>query len=247
MTHDNTPTLDGTAEANSTVTLYDGSTSLGSALVNSSGSWSFTPSTVSDGGHSFTATATDEAGNTSAASAALAVTIDTAAPMVHPPSNISVNATSPAGAVVSYGVSVTDVGSPGLVATCTSALTAGLASGSTFPIGTTTMTCTAQDAAGNSSATGTFTIAVQSASQQVTNLETKVQNVRLDPPTRRNLVRILQNAQSAITKGDIVGACDKLTSFSSQVQAQAGKKLAQATANDLITDAQRIKQVLGCS
>ena len=38
------------------------------------------PPRLADGGHSFTATATDAAGNTSAASAALSVTVDTAAP-----------------------------------------------------------------------------------------------------------------------------------------------------------------------
>ena len=60
--------------------VYDGATLLGSATANGSGAWSYTTGALSDGGHSLTATATDAAGNTSAASAALSVTVDTAAP-----------------------------------------------------------------------------------------------------------------------------------------------------------------------
>ena len=71
ITSDNTLTLTGTAEANSTVKVYDGATLLGSATANGSGAWSYTTGALSNGAHSLTATATDAAGNTSAASAAL--------------------------------------------------------------------------------------------------------------------------------------------------------------------------------
>ena len=57
--------LTGTAEANSTVKVYDGTTLLGSATANGSGAWSYTTSPLSNGPHAFTATATDAAGNTS--------------------------------------------------------------------------------------------------------------------------------------------------------------------------------------
>ena len=72
--------MTGTAAANSTVRVYDGATLLGTVTANGSGAWSFTTAALADGAHSFTATATDAAGNTSAASTALSVTIDTAAP-----------------------------------------------------------------------------------------------------------------------------------------------------------------------
>ena len=81
ITNDNTLTLTGTADANATVKVYDGATLLGSAVANGSGAWSFTTGTLSNAAHSFTATATDAAGNTGAASTALAVTIDTTAPV----------------------------------------------------------------------------------------------------------------------------------------------------------------------
>jgi hypothetical protein len=81
ITNVNVLTLTGTAEANSTVNVYDGVTLLGSATANGTGSgaWSITAATLTDGTHHFTATDT-VSGVTSAKSAALAVTVDTAAP-----------------------------------------------------------------------------------------------------------------------------------------------------------------------
>src|SRR5439155_15522836 len=80
ITNDNTLTLTGTAAANSTVSVYDGTTLLGTATPNGSGAWSFTTGTLADASHSFTAKATDAAGNTGAASTVLGVTVDTVAP-----------------------------------------------------------------------------------------------------------------------------------------------------------------------
>ncbi len=80
ITNDSTLTLTGAAEANSTVKVYDGATLLGSTAANGSGAWSYTTAALGNGAHSLTATATDAAGNTGAASTALAVTVDTTAP-----------------------------------------------------------------------------------------------------------------------------------------------------------------------
>ncbi len=80
VTNDNTLVLTGTAEAGSTIQVYDGATLLGTATANGSGAWSFATATLTDGAHSFAAKATDAAGNTGSMSAALPVTVDTAAP-----------------------------------------------------------------------------------------------------------------------------------------------------------------------
>ncbi|HMM88335.1 Ig-like domain-containing protein [Bradyrhizobium sp.] len=79
ITNDNTLTLSGTAAANSTVKVFDGSTQVGTATANASGAWSLTTSTLANGGHSLTATATNS-GGTSSASTTLSVTVDTVAP-----------------------------------------------------------------------------------------------------------------------------------------------------------------------
>jgi gliding motility-associated-like protein len=81
ITNVTTPVFTGTAEAGSTVTLYDtdGTTVLGTAIA-TGGNWSITASTLTPGAHTITAKATDAAGNTGVASSGLNVTIDTTSP-----------------------------------------------------------------------------------------------------------------------------------------------------------------------
>ena len=67
--------LNGTAEANSTVTVYDGATKLGTVVASGSGAWFYETGTLATGSHSLTATATDTAGNVSPASSAASANI----------------------------------------------------------------------------------------------------------------------------------------------------------------------------
>jgi hypothetical protein len=106
-----------------------------------------------------TFTATDDAGNTSASCSFTVRVNDTQAPAITCPGNITV--TTPVGsctAVVNYTVTASD-NCPGV----TMQLLAGLASGSAFPIGVTTVTWRATDAAGNLSAPCSFTVTVTDA------------------------------------------------------------------------------------
>jgi Tol biopolymer transport system component len=74
--------VSGTAEANSTVKLFEGALSKGTARADASGKWSVTLSGVTDGSHSYLAQATDVAGNTSAPSSTRTVIVDTTKPKV---------------------------------------------------------------------------------------------------------------------------------------------------------------------
>src|SRR5262249_49173696 len=80
LTNDPTLHLTGTAAASAVVEIFDGSTSLGTATAGTDGAWVFDTNALGDGPHSLTAVATDEAGNASAASSTLTVTVDTEAP-----------------------------------------------------------------------------------------------------------------------------------------------------------------------
>ncbi|MCH7373184.1 Ig-like domain-containing protein [Aeromonas sp. MR16] len=82
ITNDTTLIINGTAEANSSVQVFRDGVSIGTTTANGSGNWSFdhTGTTLAQGNYNFTAQATDVAGNVSAVSAALPVTIDTTAP-----------------------------------------------------------------------------------------------------------------------------------------------------------------------
>ncbi|EBS6870066.1 BapA prefix-like domain-containing protein [Salmonella enterica] len=83
ITNDNRPTLNGTAEAGSVVSIYDGNTLLGVTSANAGGVWSFTPATeLNDGTRTLTVTATDPAGNISPATSGFTIVVDIVAPTV---------------------------------------------------------------------------------------------------------------------------------------------------------------------
>ncbi|MFA5801870.1 MAG: HYR domain-containing protein [Thermoleophilia bacterium] len=104
------------------------------------------------GSTTVTCSATDAAGNTG--TAALTVTVaDTTAPAVTTSGNVTVEAIGPSGAVVYFTSGATDIVDGTDLTSCTPA------SGSTFPLGSTTVTCSASDGAGNTG-TGTLTVTV---------------------------------------------------------------------------------------
>ncbi len=79
ITNDSTPNITGTCDPSVTIEIFEGVTSLGTAVATVGGTFSVTVSSLSDGTHSLTATAMDGTG-TSAASSAFSVIVDTAAP-----------------------------------------------------------------------------------------------------------------------------------------------------------------------
>jgi O-glycosyl hydrolase len=98
--------------------------------------------------------ATDAHGNTGTASFTVTVT-DTTRPIVTVPANAIVEATGPAGAAFSFSTSATDnIDGPLAIVICNPV------NGATFPLGTTTVTCTATDAHGNAG-TNSFTVTVR--------------------------------------------------------------------------------------
>jgi Bacterial Ig-like domain/PAP2 superfamily len=77
-----TPTITGTGEVGSIVTLLDGIQQVGQATVGSNGTWQVITTSLTDGQHQLTAKQTDIAGNISSVSPALAIQIDTTAPVL---------------------------------------------------------------------------------------------------------------------------------------------------------------------
>lgn len=114
------------------------------------------------GDYIITATTTDNGGGvydmsgstfTLHVTAAPVVVIDTDAPVLSLPANMTVEATSAAGRTVTYTASASDVSPASPTVTCTPA------SGTTFPLGLTTVNCSATDAA-NNTANGSFNVTV---------------------------------------------------------------------------------------
>ena len=100
-----------------------------------------------------TCTATDDFGNTTIATRSFTVT-DTVAPVLSV-SSVTTEATSEAGAVVTLPVTATDT------VDATPTITCSPASGTTFAIGVTLVSCVAVDDSGNASPAATFTVTVQ--------------------------------------------------------------------------------------
>jgi HYR domain/GEVED domain/Secretion system C-terminal sorting domain len=155
----------------------------GSGTVSVPASGSFFPV----GTTTVTSTATDGAGNTATCTFTVRVN-DTQAPVITCPANITVTtAVGSCVAPVTYAVTATD-NCPGV----TTALTAGLASGASFPIGVTTVTHRATDAAGN----------ITSCSFTVTVLDGQLPVISAQPANRT--VCTGTNAAFSVTSSNAV-------------------------------------------
>ncbi len=108
--------------------------------------------TLALGAHTVSCSATDDAGNTGSGSF-VATVVDTTPPTVIVPVDIVSEATSAAGASVTFATSASDLVSGSVPTTCTPA------SGTTFALGAKTVSCSATDGAGNTG-TETFQVSV---------------------------------------------------------------------------------------
>ena len=112
--------------------------------------------------------ATDEAGNEATGSFNVIVQDTTPPELTLPSAPPAAEATSPQGAAVTYeAATATDLVDGEVEATCEPA------SGSTFPLGTTPVNCTATDAAGNE-ATGSFNVIVQDTIKPVIEITSTI-------------------------------------------------------------------------
>lgn len=164
-------------------------------------------------------TAVDTAGNSSSATQTITV-VDTTPPALQGLANRLVEATSAAGATVSFSVTATDSADAAPVFTCSPA------PGNTFPIGTTTVNCTARDASGNSSS-GSFTITVQDTTPPALAVPADI-TVILNTPLSASAVQAFLNGALA---SDSVDAAVS-TSFTTPSLDTVGPKLVTFTAVD---------------
>jgi hypothetical protein len=160
------------------------------------------------------------------------------------PADLPVNASSPKGAVVTY-TSPTVVDESGDSSTASVSCTP--ASGSTFAIGTTKVTCTASDSDDtNSPVSGSFTVTVKGAAAQVSDLINTVNSYHLSSSLQNALDNKLKDTLTAINAGQTTTACSELTDFSGYVQSHTGKGLTSSQATQLIAAAKQVQAVLGC-
>jgi Nidogen-like/HYR domain len=178
--------------------------------------------------------AADAAGNDATGTFTVHV-VDTTGPAIAPHDDLTVAATSPGGAAVTYTAPAASDMVDGTVG-----VTCSPASGGTFAIGNTTVTCTASDQRGNSTSSR-FRVTVTGALGQLQAL--------LDWATAGNVgpgSSIPDKLRDAIADLGTDEVCGDLRALDNEARAQTGKKLNQAQAARIRGDVARIRAVLGC-
>jgi hypothetical protein len=188
-------------------------------------------------------TATDDANNTSSCDQTITVN-DNEPPTITCPSNIVLEPTCPTGAVGTYTAPVGQDNCPG----ATTALTAGQASGSVFPIGTTTVTYTVTDAS-NNTASCSFTVKVKTVLETLDDLRASVAaNTQLNGTQKNGLLGKLDAAKQHIQNNNQNGACSKLADFVNSVQGFISHgDISASTGNAWISTANHIRNAIGCT
>ena len=189
VTVPNTITVEATSAAGSTVSFTVTATdaedgALTPVVTPASGS------TFPVGTTTVNASATDSAGATTTNSFQIIVR-DTTAPVITVPSTITAEATGQSGAAVSFTVSATDLVSGAVAPTVVPA------SGSVFPLGTTTVTATATDGVGNI-ATNAFQVVVQHT---------------VAPVAGAGSLHTIRNQQATLAVADLLAVCGEPNAY----------------------------------
>jgi hypothetical protein len=189
-----------------------------------------------------TYSATDAHGNTGSATQVVTV-VDNTAPVISCPANIVLEPSCPTGAIATYST-------PTATDNCgvqSVNRTAGLASGSVFPIGTTTVTHLATDIYGNTSSCS-FTVTVLTPQAVINNLIAAVNASSLTGTQKNGLLAKLNAALSAINGGQTNIACNKLSEFVNNVGTLVSHgDLTAATGNAWINSANKVRNTIGCT
>ncbi len=189
----------------------------GSTTANTNGTVTYTPDPGFAGVDTFTYTAFDEQAESNVATVTITVD-DITAPVLDLPADIVTEATSPDGAVVDFTVTATDDSDLAPVVACVPA------PGTLFPLGETTVECTATDESGNSSA-GSFLVTVEVGPATFDGFAALVEDLELPGGTGRSILAKIDAAQAFFGAGDIDGAVSKLRDVIRFANAQYGKKL----------------------
>ncbi len=189
-----------------------------------------------------TCVAMDSAGNTAQCQFDITVR-DAEAPEIECPPNQQVRTDSVEGTVVSYpSVDVNDNCSE-VTVECVPE------SGTVFPLGSTTVECTATDAAGNTvSCSFVVEVIEGTAPPEIEDLIEIVESLSLTKGIKRSLLAKIEGTSELLEKGKLKRVANTLGAFINEVEAQAGKKritpedaeLLIATAEAIIEELERL-------
>ena len=124
--------------------------------------------------------------------------LDEGLPLLDVPGDLVVEATGPTGAQVTFTVTATDDVDPDPLVVCAPA------SGSTFPLGATTVECTATDDVGNQTA-GSFTVTVSDTSPPILDLPSDITAPASGP---QGAIVTFEATATDLVAGDVPVNCD---------------------------------------
>lgn len=173
-----------------------------------------------------------------------AMVIDHVPPIVEVPEVVVVDAIGTDGAPVTFGsTALDDVDGP-LSQSCSPS------SGFLFPIGDTTVTCSATDSHGNTG-DASFLVVVMGAEGQLGALATAA--VQAFPAIQgglaQDLLTKLDEARKALGRANLGLACHKVQQFSDKILTELDKKKPKLTpeqGEEFLSRAARLRAVLGC-
>jgi hypothetical protein len=238
----------GATSCGVTVSNLDATLGTGSATDNCPGVGAVTRSNV-PAGNAFpvgntvvTYSATDAHGNTGSATQTVTV-VDNTAPVISCPANIVIEPSCPTGAIATY---TTPTATDNCAVQSVTRNAGSLASGSVFPIGTSTVTHTATDIYGNQSSCS-FTVTVLTPQVVVQNLIDSVNASSLTGTQKNGLLAKLNAALTAINGGG-GNACAKLSDFVNSVGTLISQgSLTAAQGNAWISSANHVRNTIGCT
>jgi hypothetical protein len=161
-------------------------------------------------------------------------------PTVTVPGRIVTDADAPQGRTVEFAASALDWKGRSVPVTCTRL------SGSTFPIGSTTVTCSATDAGGRT-ASAWFDVHVNGVPEQLAALRTVVVAAGLDAKTTDKLTAQLDDVRRQLDATRTSAVCGGLADFVDTVQKQTGRAIPAAQADGFVSAAWRMRAVLNCA
>lgn len=238
----------GATSCGVTVSNLDATLGTGSATDNCPGVGAVTRSGVPSGNFfpvgntTVTYSATDAHGNTGSATQTVTV-VDNTNPVISCPADITIEPTCPTGAIATYST-------PTATDNCgvqSIDRTAGGASGSVFPIGTTTVTHQATDIYGNT-ASCSFTVTVLTPQAVIQNLQAAVSASSLTGTQKNGLLAKLSAALNGLNNGQTNVACNKLSEFINSVGVLVNNgSLSSATGTAWINSANHVRNTIGCT
>jgi len=239
----------GASSCGVTVSNLDGTLGTGTATDNCPGVGAVIRTGVPSGNNFpvgetiLTYTATDAHGNSASATQKVTV-VDNTPPVISCPLPITLEPSCPTGAIATWTPPVGTDNCPG----ATTTRTAGPAPGSVFPIGTTTVTYTVNDAHSNS-ASCSFTVTVLTPQAVIQNMMNYINALPgLTGTQRQGLLSKLQAALDAINDGKTNVACNKLADFNSQVQTYINNgTLTSTQGNSLLSSSNHVRNTIGCT